>query len=173
MNATRQSVCGLVVTLVATFAVADAPKPETEVTLEFVKWPELAKAIAGHKGKVVVMDVWANYCIPCKKEFHHLVELHNKYTKEGLDCLSLTVDDKDEKKDVDAALAFLKSQKAVFGNYLIDEPAEVWAKRLDVGGPPAVLIYDRSGKKVKTFTSEDPFTYEDVEKAITPLLKSK
>ena len=34
---------------------------EPEVTLQAVKWPELEKAIAAHKGKVVVLDVWAEY----------------------------------------------------------------------------------------------------------------
>jgi hypothetical protein len=36
-----------------------------------------------------------------------------------------------------------------------------------------VLVFDRSGKKVKAFTSEDPFTYADVEQFIEPLLKAK
>ncbi len=139
-----------------------------DIALKIIKWPALEKAIGAHKGKVVVMDVWADFCVPCKREFHHLVELHHKYAKDGLDCLSLTVDDKD---DAAEALAFLKKQKAVFGNYLIDETAEVWSKKLNVAGPPAVLIYDRSGKNVKAFTSEGPFTYADVEKFIERLLK--
>ena len=146
------------------------PTNDGEVALKTVKWPDLEKAIAAHKGKVVVIDVWADYCIPCKREFHNLVELHQKYAKDGLDCLSLTVDDKD---DAEKALTFLKKQHAVFGNYLIDETPEVWSKKLDISGPPAVLVFDRSGKKVKIFTSEDPFIYADVEKLITPLLKDK
>ena len=85
--------------------------------------------------------------------------------------MSVSVDDKDdiEKK----TLPFLKKQKAVFSNYLIDESAEVWSKKLDISGPPAVLVFDRFGKKVKTFTSEDPFTYADVETFVVPLLKEK
>ena len=154
--------------VVALTIQAEAPK-SPNVALNTVKWPDLEKAIAARKGKVVVMDVWADYCIPCKREFPHLVELHDKYVKDGLECVSLTVDDKD---DAGKALAFLQKQKAAFGNYLIDETAEVWSRKLDVGGPPAVLVFDRSGKKVKTFTSEDPFTYADVEKLIQPLLKN-
>ena len=39
-----------------------AAKPaEADVTLQVVKWPELEKAIASHRGKVVVLDVWAEY----------------------------------------------------------------------------------------------------------------
>jgi thiol-disulfide isomerase/thioredoxin len=141
---------------------------ESVVKLSSVKWPELEKAISAQKGKVVVIDVWADFCIPCKREFPHLVELHQKYVKDGLTCISLTVDDKD---DVDKALAFLKKQKAVFANYLIDEPAELWSKKLDVPCPPAAIIFDRAGKRVKTFTTEEPFNYADVEKVVAPLLK--
>jgi hypothetical protein len=35
--------------------------PEPAVALQVVKWPELQKTIAAHKGKVVVLDVWAEY----------------------------------------------------------------------------------------------------------------
>jgi hypothetical protein len=43
----------------STIVKAEAPEPA--VTLQVVKWPELAKAIASHKGKVVVLDIWAEY----------------------------------------------------------------------------------------------------------------
>jgi hypothetical protein len=96
--------------------------------------------------------------------------MHHKYAKDGLVCMSVTVDDKDDREK---ALKFLKDQKAEFPNYLIDEEAEVWQKRLEVSAPPGVIVFDRDGKRVKTFTSEDPFTYADVEKAVEPLLANK
>jgi hypothetical protein len=34
---------------------------EPAVALQVVKWPELKKAVAAHKGKIVVLDVWAEY----------------------------------------------------------------------------------------------------------------
>ena len=96
--------------------------------------------------------------------------MHNKYAKDGLVCMSVSVDDKDDR---DKALAFLKLQKAEFANYLIDEPAEVWQKRLEVAAPPGVIVFGRDGRRVKTFTTEVPFTYADVEKVVEPLLKEK
>ena len=42
-------------------SVVTAPADEPQVALRVVKWPELAKAIASHKGKVVVVDIWAEY----------------------------------------------------------------------------------------------------------------
>jgi hypothetical protein len=56
--------------LALAFAACSAPQPpavqkttegEPQVALQVVKWPELEKAIAAHKGKVVVLDIWAEY----------------------------------------------------------------------------------------------------------------
>jgi hypothetical protein len=96
--------------------------------------------------------------------------MHEKYAKDGLVCLSVSVDDPDEQAKT---LAFLTKQQATFANYLIAEPGEVWQPKLDVSAPPSVLVFGRDGKRVRKFTTEDPFTYEDVEKVVVPLLKGK
>ena|SRR5579884_205807 len=104
------------------------------------------------------------------KEFPHLVEMHERYGKDGLVCVSVNVDELENK---DRALAFLKKRQAEFSNYLLDEEAEVWQNRLKLTGTPAVLVYGRDGKLVRKFEDTDPdhpFTYEDVEKFVRPLL---
>jgi len=148
--------------------LADAQPPE--VKLEVVKWPGLEKAIAAHKGKVVLIDIWADFCIPCKKEFPHFIELHHKYAKDGLVCISVSVDDIDDKE---RTLKFLRSQKATTSNYLIDESADVWQTKLDATVPPNAIIIGRDGQRVKRFSAEAPFTYEDVEKAVKLALEKK
>jgi thiol-disulfide isomerase/thioredoxin len=144
--------------------------PPAQVTLDVVKWPGLEKAIAAHKGKVVLIDIWADFCIPCKREFPHFIELHHKYAKDGLVCISVSVDDIDDKE---RTLKFLRSQKATTINYLIDESADVWQKNLDATVPPNAIIFGRDGQRVKRFSAEGPFDYTDVEKAIKPLLDKK
>lgn len=70
----RSCAAAVVALVFAACATNDPPKPapargeaaqgatqEPEVALRVVKWPELEKAIAAHKGKVVVLDVWAEY----------------------------------------------------------------------------------------------------------------
>jgi hypothetical protein len=93
--------------------------------------------------------------------------MRDRYAKDRLVCLSVSVDDKDDKAK---SLAFLKRQNATFTNYLLDEPAEVWQTRLDVAAPPAVLVFDRDGRQIKKFPTDDSFTYADVEKFVAPLL---
>ena len=53
---TRLTAC-----LTLTLALPLAPRAADEITLKKVKYDELSKIIAGHKGKVVVVDFWGSY----------------------------------------------------------------------------------------------------------------
>lgn len=146
------------------------PAASGDVELRVVKLPQWNEALASLKGKVVVIDVWATYCSPCMKKFPQFVELHEKYSRDGLACVSLTVDSTD---DHGKALEFLKKRKATFANYLIDETTEEWQDKLGIGNPPQALVFDRDGKRVQKFPNDagNEYTFEDVEKAFLPLLK--
>src|SRR5262249_40130685 len=75
---------------------ASAEELKPEIKLIKVKASELEKALAAHTGKVVVVDVWASFCVPCMKKFPHMIQLHKALAKEGLVCISLSVDIDDE-----------------------------------------------------------------------------
>jgi len=145
-----------------------------EVTLKDVKYPDLVAALKAQRDRVVVLDVWATYCVPCKKEFPHLVELHHQYVKDGLTCISVSVDETDQRE---AALKFLKAQKATFPNFLLNEEAAVWQEKWDLKSIPAVFVFGRDGKVAARFDNDDeakpPFTYEEVEKKVKELLAVK
>ena len=114
------------------------------------------------RGKVVLVEVWGDFCVPCKKGFPHLVKLHQDRAKDGLVCISVAVDD--ELKP--AILAFLTKQKATFANYWLDERATVWQDQWDIKGPPAVFLFDRQGRRAARFDCNDPnkqYTPADVE----------
>jgi len=49
--------------------------------------------LSAHKGKVILLNFWATWCAPCKIEIPGLVELFNKYEREGLVVLGVSVDD--------------------------------------------------------------------------------
>jgi thiol-disulfide isomerase/thioredoxin len=137
---------------------------EDKVEISPIKLTDLNAAIAKHKGKIVVVDFWATFCIPCRKEFPNLVKLHGEQSS-TVACISVTVDDSD---DSAKALRFLKQQKAVFENYLLDEKAEVYQKEFGFAAVPCVLVYDRDGKLVKKFSDKE-FTYKDVRKAVNEI----
>jgi len=149
---------------------ATSPAPTTSVTLTAVKWPKLEEAIAAHKGKVVVIDFWADFCIPCKEKFPSVLELQRKYP-DGIVVMSVTVDDKD---DAEKALEFLRKQNATTENYLLDETAEVFAEKVGSNGAvPALLVYAKDGSRAKLFKNgpDEHFDTPDVEALVKTLMK--
>ena len=147
------------------------PAPPMEITLEKVKAADLPELIAKHKGKVVAVDVWADFCAPCKKAFPHLVQLHRQHAADGLVCISLS---KDLDDGYDGALAFLKSQKAHFNNYIVwdsDEALDALEKKIPHTAIPIFHVFDRDGKRVKTW--EGAIRHDEIDATIGELLKKK
>jgi thiol-disulfide isomerase/thioredoxin len=143
--------------------------PSAPVELEVVSGDQLAAAIKAQKGKVLVVDIWASWCGPCKQSFPRLVALHQRHRKDGVICMSVSLDKPGQR---DTALAFLQSQGAAFPNYLLDEGEAGWDK-LHLQSIPAVFVFDREGKRAAKFTNDDPahlFTYADVERLVDALL---
>ncbi len=138
------------------------------VTLKPVKAEQLDRAIAAYQGKVVIVDFWATYCSPCKKEFPNLVAIHQQYAGR-LAAISVSLDDEE---DSGKALKFLQQQKATFENFHLLEPAEVYQKRYQFIAIPHILIYGTDGKLIRRFSSDDQeFTYKDVRAFLETLIK--
>ena len=58
-----------------TAAAEDAPA----VSLKVMGFDDVQKLVASKKGQVVVLDAWSTSCVPCMREFPHLVELHKAF----------------------------------------------------------------------------------------------
>jgi cytochrome c biogenesis protein CcmG/thiol:disulfide interchange protein DsbE len=139
------------------------------LSVQVVRFPELQKALQKYHGRVVVMDVWATWCGPCKEEFPELVRLHRDYIDRGVQCVALSLDPPDQ---LAAVRAFLESVKATFDAFLLNEDERAW-ELLDLKSVPAVFVYDRTGKLARKFTNDDPdhqFSYADVRAAVEELL---
>ena len=170
MTSIRLMIAGMLgMALSASAWGADVVK-EVEIKLEPVNFVQLERAIAAHKGKVVLVDVWGEFCLPCKKKFPHVVQMHKDWAKDGLVVISLSVDDPDNKI---RALDFLKKNAATFQNFLLDDTEEnkdKWEKKLAHTAPPILHVFDRSGKLVKSFEFEKA---EEIDKFVQEVLKAK
>ncbi len=147
-----------------------------EAKLEPVKFDEFLKRVANKDARITLVDVWASWCLPCKENFPHLVEMNTRFAGKGLAVASLSFDDPAEPKQVKDAVEFLTAKKAAFPNYLLDEEQGVGYEKLNIGSIPAVFIYGPDGKELKRYTMDDPnnqFTYEEVEKDVVALLDGK
>ncbi|RMG38329.1 MAG: TlpA family protein disulfide reductase, partial [Planctomycetota bacterium] len=141
------------------------------VSLMIKSWEETQKFIASQDADLIVVDFWSTSCVPCLREFPHLVELYEKYHDRGVQCISVSCDyegiaDMPPESLVPAVLAFLRKQRATFPNILLSTPSDDFYDAFDLGSIPAVAVYARGGKLLKRFdndeaeSEEDSFTYE-------------
>ncbi len=49
--------------------------------------------LSSYRGKVVLLDFWATWCVPCREETPHFVELQQKYGERGLQIIGVSMDD--------------------------------------------------------------------------------
>jgi len=130
---------------------AQAAKPLNPWQLTVVDYKQLRGILKAHRGHIIVMDVWAQFCQPCRRQFPRLVKLHRDYAGQGVICVSVSVDDPEQR---DSVLKYLKSKKAVFTNFLLDEDPSVWQDKWDITAIPAVFAYNAFVSKIKVFDTE-------------------
>jgi thiol-disulfide isomerase/thioredoxin len=126
----------------------------------------------------VLIDCWATWCAPCVKKFPHLVELHKKYSEQGLVCMSLSLDKlgPEDSYKPEAVVKFLKDKGAEFPNYVIAEPKKDEEGLLKLLGEysaiPYMAMYDRLGRRIWS-SDEKKLTDEQLNKLIEEKLSEK
>ena len=103
--------------------------------------------LSKYRGKWVVLNYWATWCAPCKKEIPELSDLHD--SREDIVVLGLTYEDA-EISDFDS---FLEKYRPSYPLLLVD----VYAPPEPFGAPkvlPTTIILDPQGVPVKTFLGQ-------------------
>ncbi len=90
------------------------------------------------RGKVVLLDFWATWCVPCREETPHFVELQKKYGDRGLQIIGVSMDD-----SPDPVHPFYQQFHI---NYpVVMGTAEVGSAYGGVLGLPIAFLIDRDG----------------------------
>jgi len=114
-----------------------------------------AKLVAASKGKVVLVNFWATYCVPCRKEMPQLVALEGRLRARGFQFVTISADEPEQQG---AAGSFLDKNKVPAPAYIRrakddDKFTAIVDQKWD-GALPASFLYDRQGRKVKSFFGE-------------------
>lgn len=117
----------------------DAPDAPLDYTLKNVD--DQPVRLADLKGKVVLLDFWATWCGPCKVEIPGFVELQNRYGKDGLQIVGVSVDDTPDK--LKPYIADMKMNYPVLQGLGHDDMLDAFGPML---GIPVSVIISRQGK---------------------------
>lgn len=118
------------------------------------------------EGKVIYVDFWASWCIPCRASFPWMASLLEKYGDKGLQIIAINVD-----KDRAAAEKFLKANKS--SPPVVYDPKGKMAKLWDLQTMPTSFLYGRDGKLKSRREGFVPEETEPVEALIRQLLEEK
>ncbi len=100
------------------------------------------------KGRIVVLNFWATYCIPCRKEMPDLAAIQNEYAALGVQVIGASAD---EPEDRDKVLQFVKETKVNFPVWMGASGADMIRFGLGTALPGTVII-DREGRVAKVIS---------------------
>ena len=120
-------------------------------------------SLSEFKGKVIILDFWATWCVPCKAEIPDFIALQEKYGAQGLQVIGLSVDDTQSK-----AKQYVTEMKMNYPVLLAEGKEDILKAYDPIPSIPVSIIIDRQGKIVARhlgIATRDVF-----ENAIKPLL---
>lgn len=135
----------------STISISQTVTPITEILLDSL--------ISNRNGNILLLNIWATWCEPCKEEFPDLIKLSSEYKNKKVQIVTISVDYPDEVTE--KIIPFLNSSPVPFTTYVADFPSQdslinkfnpEWS-----GAVPATIIFDSNGIQRKFLLGKQSF----------------
>jgi thiol-disulfide isomerase/thioredoxin len=124
----------------AAFVVKPERKPVAE--LFFLDGAGKTRSIKEWRDRVVLVNLWATWCAPCRKEMPELAGLERRYGSKDFEVVAISLDRESAK-----AATFLEETQAR-GLKLYVDPTSKSIELLSALGLPATVLIDRQGREI-------------------------
>ena len=154
---------------VAAFVVAERPLRLPNIGFRDADGGE--RHLADWRGRTVLLNLWATWCVPCRKEMPALDALESRLGGAPFEVVAVNIDTRDPGKP----RAWLKEVGVDRLGYYADPSAKVFQDLKTVGraaGMPTTLLVDPAGCEIGTVAGPAEWASEDAMKLVTAALKS-
>jgi len=114
----------------------------------------------------ILINFWATWCLPCREEMKKLKKIYKKYHKDGLEILSISIDDP---KTVGKVKSFVNTNRHPY-KFLLDTNTKVFKLYQGVN-PPHTILLDKQGKIVYSHTGYRKGDEKKLQAQIAKLIK--
>jgi thiol-disulfide isomerase/thioredoxin len=152
-------------------ALALARTPFNMPSLAFKDSTGHARTLTDWRGRTVLLNLWATWCVPCRREMPSLDKLQARLGSPNFEVVAVNIDTRDPEKP----LNFLKEVGVTHLAYYSDESAQVFEDLKIAGkafGMPTTLIVNRDGCEIGDMAGPAEWASDDGMKLISAVLSS-
>ncbi len=121
------------------------PTPGRKGVIPLLSPASFKKTVRDHKGRVLIVNFFATWCEPCRRELPDLVSVATAYKSKGVDFIGVSLD----RGGAKVLRPFLEKIKIPYPVYLGDQALMI---SLKIQAIPTTFFYDREGNRAGTFT---------------------
>jgi thiol-disulfide isomerase/thioredoxin len=150
-------------------ALTMAATPLRLPDLTFADADGQAKKLSDWRGRTVLVNLWATWCVPCRKEMPALEALQTKLGGANFEVVAINIDTRDPDKPKN----FLKAANLTRLGYFSDQKAKVFQDLKGIGralGMPTSVLVDGQGCEIATIAGPAEWGSEDAVKLIKAAL---
>ena len=113
------------------------------------------KELQPYRGKVVLLDIWATWCGPCRVEIPGFIRLQEKYRDQGLEVIGVSIDPYTSGQGETIVRPFMEQFGINYKIWMVNSPT-MFGKYPPGRGIPTTYIIDRNGRTVKMYVGVQP-----------------
>jgi thiol-disulfide isomerase/thioredoxin len=129
-----------------------------------------SKKLSDWRGRTVLVNLWATWCVPCRKEMPALEGLQTKLGGPDFEVVAVNIDTRDPEKPK----SFLKEANLTRLGYFTDQKAKVFQDLKAIGralGMPTSVLVDGQGCEIATIAGPAEWDSDDAVKLISAAVK--
>jgi thiol-disulfide isomerase/thioredoxin len=149
---------------VAALTMASTPLQLPDLTFEDAAGKQ--RKLSEWRGHTILLNLWATWCVPCRKEMPALDRLQAKLGSKDFQVVAVNIDTRDPEKPKN----FLKDAKLTRLDFFSDDKAKVFQDLKSIGkalGMPTSVLVDPQGCEIGTIAGPAEWDGEDAVKLIT------